>query len=139
MKSRLVKHVIYSLFKESWDVDEKPKITKPKEPAPPKMTAKDKIAAKTEKKNKIVADLHKRQEEKESKELTELEREELCKEQEFNLIMDSFGVSEPPQPSTPEIEFSKVSTKQDFIDLLSVLTEKFKKLEEFILHKNLTS
>lgn len=93
------------------------------------MTAKEKIAVRTEKRNKVVAELQKKQKDDETKQLTELEREELSKQQECTLIMDSFGVSDSAPVQMAELDFSKVSTKQDFIDLSSKLVEKFKKLE----------
>uniref|UniRef100_A0A0R3WQK8 Eukaryotic translation initiation factor 3 30 kDa subunit n=1 Tax=Hydatigena taeniaeformis TaxID=6205 RepID=A0A0R3WQK8_HYDTA len=113
---------------DSWDVDEKPVCSKPKQAPPPKMTAKEKMAIKAEKKNKVIAQLQKKQED-EARPLTELEREELSKEQECNLIMDSFGVSDAAPLQVSELDFNKVSTKQDFIDLSVKLVEKFKKLE----------
>ncbi|VDK46958.1 unnamed protein product [Taenia asiatica] len=110
---------------DSWDADEKPLCRKPKLFAPPKMTAKEKIAMKTEKKNKVVAELQKKQKGDETKQLTELEREELSKQQERHLIMDSFGVSDAVPGQMTELDFSKVSTKQDFIDLSSKLVERY--------------
>ncbi|CDS41898.1 eukaryotic translation initiation factor 3 subunit j [Echinococcus multilocularis] len=114
---------------DAWDADEKPKGAKPELSAPPKMSVKAKIAAKTEKKNKMIAELQKKQRDDEAKQLSELEREELSKQQECNLIMDSFGVSDAVPGQAAELDFSKVSTKQDFIDLSSKLVEKFKRLE----------
>ncbi|KAL5110991.1 hypothetical protein TcWFU_009894 [Taenia crassiceps] len=114
---------------DSWDADEKPLCRKPKLFAPPRMTAKEKIAVKTEKRNRMIVELQKKQKDDEHNQLTELEREELSKQQERHLIMDSFGASDASPGQMPELDFSKVSTKQDFIDLSSKLVEKFKKLE----------
>ncbi|VDD79280.1 unnamed protein product [Mesocestoides corti] len=115
---------------ETWDDELKPKEdSKPKSVAPPKASAKQKIAAKREKKSAMIAEFQKKQEESGARQLTELEREELNKEQECVLIMDSFGVADPPPQSSSQFDVSKVSTKQDFIDLSNMLVEKFKKLE----------
>ncbi|KAH9283085.1 hypothetical protein ECG_04809 [Echinococcus granulosus] len=87
---------------DAWDADEKPKGAKPELSAPPKMSVKAKIAAKTEKKNKMIAELQKKQRDDEAKQLSELEH--------------------AAAGQAAELDFSKVSTKQDFIDLSGKLT-----------------
>ncbi|KAM7537749.1 hypothetical protein Aperf_G00000074997 [Anoplocephala perfoliata] len=114
---------------DSWDIEEKPEEIKPKAPATKKTTAKEKKAAKEGKKQKVVEELLSKESEADKVPLTELEREELSKEEEYNLIKDSFGVVNDLPPPANDFDFSRVTTKQDFIDLSNKLVEKFKKLE----------
>nr|CUU98040.1 hypothetical transcript [Hymenolepis microstoma] len=115
---------------ESWDADEKPKEeSKPKPQAPKKLTAKEKIAQREARRQKVVDEMLEKQKELETRQLSEREREELAKEQEAKLIQDSFGLDDAPIPRNDELDFSKVSTKQDFNDLSVKLVAKFKNLE----------
>ncbi len=73
--------------------------------------------------------MKRKEEEEPTRELTELEREQLNREQESNLIMDSFGVSDPKPVVQSGLDLGSPKTKQDFIDLSTKLVGKFKKLE----------
>lgn len=67
-----------------------------------------------------------RDNEPEARKLTEREQEELNREQESELIMDAFGVSDSFPKSG--LDFGSPSTRQDFIDLSTKLVAKFKDL-----------
>ncbi|VDO05376.1 unnamed protein product [Rodentolepis nana] len=115
---------------DAWDADEKPKEEpKPKPQTSKKLTAKERIAQKQAKKQQVVDEMLVKQKELETRQLTEREREELAKEQEANLIQDSFGVVDVPISQNNDFDFSNVSTKQDFNDLSDKLVAKFKNLE----------